>query len=192
MFLVTVRQGKGLPRAEAEKAILAHGEARGENYAIRWSTDNAPAPTTVRVQAFELPTVRGGELDFAEILGKKPVVLVFWASWCGPCLQEAPHLQALHEELGDRVAVVSVAIDDASTRKKLPAVVRKLGLTYPVALDTDGAVFARYAAGSSVPLTLVLDGNGSLVERRLNYETGDETGLRATVDTLLNPPEGTP
>jgi len=152
---------------------------------IRW--DNTAAPTSEgpsRAKPFSLPALGGGTVELGPLIGKRPIVLVFWASWCQPCLAEAPHLQALHEELGDEVSFISVAIDDEKTKNKLIPVVRRLKLGYPVALDTDGAVFGEYAAGSTIPLTLLIDKSGAVVGRRTNFESGDEAELAEAVRAL--------
>ncbi|MFO1069301.1 MAG: thioredoxin [Geminicoccaceae bacterium] len=54
------------------------------------------------------------DTDFEKdvIKAGKPVVVDFWAEWCGPCKQIAPHLEALATELGDQVQVVKVNIDE--------------------------------------------------------------------------------
>lgn len=127
---------------------------------------------------FRLPTLDGAGVDAGELFGKRPVVLVFWASWCAPCLEEAPHLERLfREHSSNGVAFVAVSIDAQEDHASLRDVVKRLGLTYPVALDVDGAVLAKYAVAGGIPLTIVFDARGSVVYRHQNYKAGDEREL---------------
>ena len=185
-----VKQGRTVTRASIAERVMAHGQARGEPYVIRWEAAQQvePAPTLEQGLPFVLPGLDGATVDFSAILGQRPAVLVFWASWCGPCLLEAPHLQQLHTELGDRVAIVSVAIDEPATQRKLAATTTRLGLTYPVALDPEGTVLRQYAPGGTIPLTLVLDDKGAVQYRRGNFEAGDEAALIAAVRQVAGPP----
>lgn len=108
-------------------------------------------------------------------LAAKPgevVVVNFWASWCAPCRRELPRLAKLHRELTGRGArVVAISIDrDAENARRF---CRAQGVTLPVAHDgPDG--LARQLDLKSVPLTLVLDGEG-----RIAYSTtgSDEAAL---------------
>ena len=187
--MVRVKEGRTITRAFIAERVMAHGQARGEPYVIRWeATDGATAAEQLeRGLPFALPGLDGTTVDFGAILGQQPAVLVFWASWCGPCLLEAPHLQQLHADLGDRVAIVSVAIDEPETQRKLAATVSRLGLTYPVALDPEGTVLKQYAPGGTIPLTLVLDVEGAVQYRRGNFEAGDEAALIAAVRQIATP-----
>ncbi len=156
-------------------------------YRVRWGAEAAGgASTTVkRLVPFQAPLLGGGTFDAKPIAGHRPLVLVFWASWCAPCVAEAPHLQALYEEFSDRgVAFLAVSIDEPSTHETLRALVERLRLTYPVGLDADGAVLRRFVSGGSIPLTLVFDGAGRLVYQHGNYEPGDEDELERVLTSL--------
>lgn len=180
-FTAQLVPGASVSKQRVEALILAHGQARSEPYELLWQTDaRAEGPAQVTAQPFTLPLLGGGELDFGQIAGQKPAVLVFWASWCAPCIAEAPHLVRLHGQYGERVEFVSVVVDDARTQERLSAVVKQLALTYPVALDPKGQVLQQFG-GVSVPLTLVFDASGALVVRRDNFEEGDEGELEAAL-----------
>lgn len=165
--------------------MASHNEATGEHFEVVWDAPEAVAATQARAHAFELPTVGGGTYDFGAVLGTKPAIVSFWASWCAPCVLEAPHLQALHEELGDKIEVVGVSIDEPSKRHKLEALVKRRGLTYAIPLDADGSVYARFNPGGSIPYTIVVDASGSVTYVARNFEPGDEVKLRAAVQAVL-------
>lgn len=180
-----MKPGAQMTRPEVEAVMASHNEAAGEHFEIVW--DTAPAKTAAKAQAhqFQLKTLGGEDFDFGSVLGSRPTVVSFWASWCGPCVAEAPHLQALHAELGDRVAVVGVSIDEPSKRAQLKALVKRLGLTYPIPLDSDGAVYAQFNPGGSIPYTLVVDSDGQVTYVATNFEDGDEAKLRAAVQEVV-------
>jgi thiol-disulfide isomerase/thioredoxin len=72
------------------------------------------------VPNFRSKTIDGGTFDLAEHRGKRPVVLDFYATWCGPCQMELPHLIKLAKEYGDRVQVVVLSDEPAEVLKRQP------------------------------------------------------------------------
>lgn len=78
----------------------------------------------------EAPTVVGP--------GEKPLVVVLWASWCGPCQAEAPEVEAFFQAHGDQVDVLGV--DTADTRKEGRWFAEDFGMTFPSVSDPDEAV----------------------------------------------------
>lgn len=124
--------------------------ARAEETRTPQPALNHPAPD------FDLATLDGGRILLGDLQGK-PVVINFWATWCGPCRAEMPMLQSTWERFGESVTIVGVDVDEA------PAVVQTfvddLGLTFPIALDEGAEVSGRYNV-RGLPTTLFVDSNG--------------------------------
>lgn len=104
------------------------------------------------IPPFDLELLEGGRLSSEELRGQGPVVVNFWATWCGPCVREIPSLQKLHRQQGARV--VSINLDREGAQVVRPFVAEH-GIDYPVMLGDTG-LFERYG-GSAIPYTLVLD-----------------------------------
>jgi len=101
----------------------------------------------------------GGKLQLASLRGKV-VVLNFLASWCYPCNQEAPTLQAAAKRWGDRVVVLGVDVNDPTSDARKFA--RKFKLTYPLVHDNHNVTSPRYGL-TGLPETFFIDRTGKLV-----------------------------
>lgn len=99
--------------------------------------------------------------DLAALRGK-PALVDFFASWCGPCAEEAPTLRKLSAALGGKAAVVAVDWDDAAGPAR--AFVRSHGWTFPVLADPAGTAGERYGVTNGLPTSFVLDPEGRIVK----------------------------
>jgi len=124
-----------------------------------------PAERRQAVPMFDLERLGGGRLRLEDYRGRI-VLLNIWASWCGPCREEMPELDALAAELAGP-SFAFVTITDDVERERAAAFAAELGFDHPVGFG-DGRLRARYA-GFGLPLTLLLDGEGRAMYRWHGY-----------------------
>ena len=119
----------------------------------------------------------------------KVVFLNFWATWCGPCRSEMPDIQALYEAHGgnaEDLVVLGVAqpgVGSEGSSQEIAAFLAENGYTYPVVMDEDGSVFARYGI-RAFPTTFMISSDGTVygyVEGALSAEIMDDI-VRQTVE----------
>lgn len=131
---------------------------------------------------FVLPRLdRDGTLELAALRGKV-VVLNFWASWCVPCRDEAPLLEAIWQRYRDRgVVVVGVNVQDL-----IPAAqrfLRETRTTYPVVRDRDNRIYRAYGL-TGVPETFFIDRQGRIVRKFPGVVTDQAAWARAVEEVL--------
>ena len=114
---------------------------------------------------FTVYDVEGNAVSLSSMQGK-PVVVNFWASWCGPCKSEMPDFQKAYEQHGEAVHFMIVNMTDGmqETKEKAKAYVDKQGFTFPVYYDTDMDAAMTYGV-SSIPATYFVAADGSLIAR---------------------------
>src|SRR5262249_47112041 len=103
---------------------------------------------------FELELVDGKKFQLAEQKGKI-VVLDFWASWCGPCLQAIPQVDTVAREFAHE-DVVLVAVNLEETAEQVTAALQRLRLSPIAALDRNGRVAEKYGV-TAIPQTVIID-----------------------------------
>ncbi len=134
---------------------------------------------------FTLETPSGEKVTLSSVLKRGPVILDFWATWCGPCRKALPRLQELYEaHEDDGLTVIAISIDEPRNRPKIGATVRSLGLTFPVLLDGDKEV-ARLYRVDSVPTTFLISQEGRVTAYHRGYREGDEKLLAREIAALL-------
>lgn len=131
---------------------------------------------------FTLKALGGVNLRLAEQRGEI-IVLNFWASWCGPCIQEMPALDKLaskYQELGVQVWGVNVEADSSAAQKYLS----KTKVEFPILFDTENTVSASYQV-QAMPTTVIIDKDGQVHSVHRGYKPGYEQKYEDDIKTLL-------
>lgn len=172
------------------KLVLAMLVTVGVGYAV-WQEPQESAAVVAEVQKPEVGylaphfTLTGLDNQVYKVEGKrtKPVLLNFWASWCGPCRMEAPDLQKLYEKYKNQVDFYGVNATDNDSPEAAAAFVQTYKLTFPIPMDVAGTVSNRYMI-QAFPTTYLVDTQG--VVRKKVIGMLDAATLELELRKLLN------
>lgn len=154
--------------------------------------DGAKPPVAVAregdaLPAIELPDPDGRPVQLAGLVAGRPALVNVWATWCGPCIEEMPRLEAFAREQGaNGIQVVGIALDE-------PAAVRdftkRTGVTYAILVDAPGPADAGVRLGNPrgvLPYSVLVGADGRILRQWVGpLEAGDlEDWRRAAAPTL--------
>ncbi|CUU34777.1 MAG: TlpA family protein disulfide reductase [Armatimonadetes bacterium] len=130
-------------------------------------------PKGTQAPDFELQTLDGKTVTLSKLRGK-PVLLDFWATWCGPCRRALPHTQELAKRYKDQAYVLTVNLrEDPETVR---AFMENNNYTFPVLLDRDGSVAHKYGV-RGIPHFVIIDAQGKIFHNQVGYGPGVEKEL---------------
>jgi peroxiredoxin len=131
---------------------------------------------------FTLPSNSGENLRLAELRGSV-VMLNFWASWCGPCRQEMPLLDAMSQRYS-AAGFVLLGIDVEEDNTDAKKIVKDLKISYPILFDTENKVSKLYSV-ETMPTTVMVDKKGKIRFINHGYKPGDENKYRDQIRELI-------
>jgi len=115
--------------------------------------------------------------------GGKLLVLNFWASWCAPCVQEVPSLEAFQHVLGPQgVVVLGVSID--TSQKRYEQFIRRFRVDFPTARDPEANISSNYGT-FQIPETYLIDSTGKVREKIISNQDWVDPQFLARVKTML-------
>jgi peroxiredoxin len=119
-----------------------------------------------KAPAFELATLDGQTVALSELKGR-PVLLNFWASYCGPCVHEMPYLQQVYEERqGEELALLAVNIGESPSQAA--EFMQSYGFSFTVLLDSQATVAQKYNI-IGIPTTFFIDKGGIIQKIKIGY-----------------------
>ncbi|MEW9501149.1 TlpA family protein disulfide reductase [Jeotgalibacillus marinus] len=148
--------------------------ARQQEYAVMPS-DNSSAQVVTSGGAlkegqaapdFQTTTLDGSIVSLSDYRGKK-IILNLWATWCGPCIEEMPHIQEYYEEEADKDNVEVLAVNLTNMDNGIDRVesfVEDYGLTFPILMDESGQLGDQFQA-IAIPTTYILDEDGLITKK---------------------------
>ena len=144
-------------------ATVAQETAAAEETAAPGETAPETQESSNLAPDFTVYDLEGNAHKLSDFRGK-PVLLNFWASWCGPCQMEMPDFQKFYESHGDKVHFVIVNLTDGQqeTVESASAFIEEKGYTFPVYYDTDIDAAMKYGV-SAVPVSYFIDADGYFV-----------------------------
>ncbi len=138
------------------------------------SNGNAPSPLQHKpAPEFTLGDLDGKKVSLSEFKGK-PLVVNFWATWCGPCKVEMPWFEEFRKKYaGQGFEVLGVADDVDAGKATIASTAHKLGVTYPILL-ADTAIEKAYGDPDVLPMSFYVDKTGKITEVTAGLGTKDE------------------
>jgi peroxiredoxin len=157
-----------------QEAVADTGEAVAEQEQLSAAPD------------FQLKDLAGQRVVLSELLGKGPILISFWATWCKPCVKELPHLNDLYKKYKDRgLLVMAISEDGPRSLSKVQSFVAGNRWDFLVLLDDNCAVQRKFNF-RAVPYVVLLDKDGRIVHSRMGYRPGDENVLEEKLLPLLS------
>lgn len=133
---------------------------------------------------FTVVDIDGNEVKLSDMRGK-PVIVNFWASWCGPCKSEMPDFEEAYKKYGDEICFMMVNMTDGSSETVSTAskFIASKGYSFPVYYDTKTEAAIAYGV-YSIPATYFIDSEG----RGIAYAAGaiDSTALQKGIDMIYS------
>lgn len=132
---------------------------------------------------FTLPTLAGDSLRLADLQGKV-VLLNFWATWCPPCREEMPAIEALFQAYHEQGFVVLGVAGDTKGKEVVAPFVAEQNLTFPILLDPDNRVAKQYHV-NGIPTIYLLDRQGRVAGSMTGGADWNSPEARALIERVL-------
>jgi peroxiredoxin len=139
------------------------------------------------VPGLALQDTRGRTHYLTDYIGRKVVVLSFWATWCQPCRQELLMLEQVYRDYQqDGLVVLAINTDGPETQAAVRNFVIQHGLSFPVLIDAETRVVSLYNPRKQLPMMHIFSKSGRLVYSHSTFQPGEAAALKARILSALN------
>jgi peroxiredoxin len=149
----------------------------------------AIAAVGTRAPEFTLNSAPGGpsrgRFRLADHLGQRPIVLLFWATWCGPCQNELTFYQQFAQRYGAQLEVVGISMDNPDQLSEVGPMARSLGLTFPIVTDLETNVVTMYNPRRAAPFSVWIDRTGTIVREREGFALSERPAIEQGIARLV-------
>jgi len=175
----------GLIMKKALPAILAIILASGMLITSCTTESGNPGPATATVGQvapdFTLQNLEGQSVSLSDFRGK-PILLNFWATWCGPCRFEMPFLQEIYDERSER-GFVLLTVNIAESPAKVTGFMTELDLSLPVLLDARSEISKVYGI-TAIPTSFLIDKDG-VIQKRIIGAFSSTTEIESELSEIV-------
>lgn len=145
-----------------------------------------------QIPPFELPAAVGGPssepFKATEHLGEDPIVILFWATWCGPCRLELPFYESLYQKYKDQgLQVVAISMDSQDTVMQVGPAARRLGISYDVVTDVDTRVTSQINPRRAAPFSIWVNRDGRIVWEQEGFSPAEQNVIAKGIKELVKP-----
>ena len=142
------------------------------------------------LQSLILDDLKGRPIQFADVVGKKVLVISFWATFCKPCKSEMPFLQKMVDAYGEKgLEVIAISLDTPDTESMVGPFIDRNRYSFRVAIDRQSEATQMLNSKSVLPFLLVFDKAGKLVKQKDGFSTGDQPALEKLLKELVEKPQ---
>jgi thiol-disulfide isomerase/thioredoxin len=157
------------------------------------TTDTAPSDNTLPTlegkiaPAFNLVDLEGHHVTLADFKGK-PVVVNFWATWCGPCKLEMPWFEEFGKKYAAQNLVILGLAADEAPKSEIASTAHKLGVTYPI-LIADDKTETAYGGIDTLPESFYVDRSGKITLQTagVSSDSGGKDEIEVNIKKILEP-----